>query len=228
MASFPVRAPLGPPLTGASNSSTPWSAQVACTSRTTAGEFVVRSNQALPVRSVLSRPSLPRPTSCISTGPGSEVKTTSTCRPSSATLSAQLAPACSNGCPLSLLMSCTTRSYPASRRLWAMPDPMPPRPMNPTFICGLPFGDPIYEQWFLNRNELTVAVVAVTRQQAHGKGCDRTTGSPCHRGAMRVRQPPRPQRHGLGSAWIQVARHKFSRAVLMGDERALTALFLSA
>jgi hypothetical protein len=75
------------------------------TSRTTVGELVVTSNHVLPGRIDSRSPPLPRPTSRISFGPGSDVNTTSAARATSATESAHVAPASRCGCALSLRMS---------------------------------------------------------------------------------------------------------------------------
>jgi len=110
------------------------SANTACTLRTTVGELVVRSKQALPFWNPLSRPCSPSATDSISSGPGREVNTISV---ASATLrgeSAQTAPAWMWGAAASRLRSWTTSSCPDFWRFDAMLLPMMPSPMNPTFI----------------------------------------------------------------------------------------------
>jgi hypothetical protein len=96
---------LGPPLTGASRSSMPFSFKRAATLRTTVGELVLRSNQAAPARIEERSPPSPTPTSCISFGPGREVNTTSAPRAASAIVSAHTAPASSRGLAISRLRS---------------------------------------------------------------------------------------------------------------------------
>ena len=76
-ASFPLAAPPGPPLTGASRKSTPCSFSVAWSFRTSSTELVVRSNQAVPLRSPAARPSGPWQTASTSAGVGKDVKTMS-------------------------------------------------------------------------------------------------------------------------------------------------------
>ena len=75
----------------------------------------------------------PRTTSSTCTGPGKEVKSTSTWRASSATLATAWAPAFVNVSTAAGLTSYTTSDTPDLSRLSAMPWPILPRPMNPTF-----------------------------------------------------------------------------------------------
>ena len=134
IASFPLLAPVGPPLTGASSSAMPLAAKRSCRRRTTVGEFVVKSNQVVPRRMPASKPSSARATASTSFGPGSEVKTTSLASATRRAESAQTHPAARCGAAASRRKSFTTSSWPAARTLSAMLAPMVPSPMNPTFM----------------------------------------------------------------------------------------------
>ena len=89
IASLPLAAPRGPPLTGASSRCAPFAAKASCALRTTVGEFVVRSKYAAPCLMPASSPAV---TASNSGGPGSEVKITSLCSATACGKSAQIAP----------------------------------------------------------------------------------------------------------------------------------------
>ena len=128
---------VGPPLTGASSTATPRSANWACSRRTTAGELVERSKRTLLRRMPWMRPFAPVATAVTSGGPGREVKTTSAASPTARGVSFQTAPFARCGAALSRRRSCTQRVCPAACRFDAMLPPMSPSPMNPTFMVVL-------------------------------------------------------------------------------------------
>ena len=87
------RGPLGPPLTGASSTSMPFSAKRAWRRRIRVGEFVERSNQTEPGARFSRRPPGPSATASTSFGPGNEVRTISLWAATSAGVSAHSQPA---------------------------------------------------------------------------------------------------------------------------------------
>src|SRR5689334_352775 len=134
-ASFRVRAPCGPPLTGASSRCRPRAVKRSCRRRISDGELVLRSNHAAPDRMPASSPASARATLSTSRGPGSDVKTTSAPSAASRGVSAHLAPAARCGAAASRRRSWTVSSWPPARALRAMLLPMSPRPMKPIFMA---------------------------------------------------------------------------------------------
>src|SRR3990172_8120230 len=160
-ASVPPAAPAGPPLTGASSTATPLAANSSCRRRITLGALVERSNQAVPGAMPASSPSSPSATASTSTGPGSEVKTTSDASPTWRGVSAQRQPASTWRAPASSRMSWTTTSWPALRTFRAMLPPIVPSPMNPTFIAPSSRGVTTRDEL---RSRLRAAVERLLRQ----------------------------------------------------------------
>src|SRR3990170_763876 len=164
----PPAAPAGPPLTGASSTATPLAANSSCRRRITLGALVERSNQAVPGAMPASSPSSPSATASTSTGPGSEVKTTSDASPTWRGVSAQRQPASTWRAPASSRMSWTTTSWPALRRFRAMLPPIVPSPMNPTFIAPSSRGATTRDEL---RSRLRAAVERLLRQPSGVHAC---------------------------------------------------------
>src|SRR5262249_27072674 len=132
IANRPVRAPCGPPLTGASSTCAPILANTSWMRRTSVGELVLRSKYTLPGRMPWSRPFSPSATASTSGGPGNDVNTMSLACATARGVSAQVAPASRCGAAASRLMSCTTSAWPPLSVLSAILEPIVPRPINPT------------------------------------------------------------------------------------------------
>src|SRR5919108_6093368 len=102
--------------------------------RISVGELVLRSKYTLPGRTAWIKPLSPSATACTSGGPGNEVNTTSLVSITCWGVSAQAAPASRCSPTASRLMSCTTSSWPPLSTFIAIPEPIVPRPINPTFM----------------------------------------------------------------------------------------------
>jgi len=86
---LPLFAPLGPPLTGASRNCTPSLASSPCSRRTRLGELVERSNHAVPGRSTGFSFAA---TASTSSGPGTELNSSSQSCTASGAAANQLKP----------------------------------------------------------------------------------------------------------------------------------------
>src|SRR6266550_3194454 len=132
IAILPDAAPDGPPLTGLSSRTAPRSANSGARLRIRVGELVEKSNSGWPRDIPASSPLSPRTTDSNSRGPGSEVKTISVAAATALGESAHSAPAAQIFSAACRRASCTTSSWPPLRRLADIPEPIRPRPMNPT------------------------------------------------------------------------------------------------
>src|SRR5262245_10644271 len=130
--SVPCAAPIAPPETGASTSSTPAPTSSSASRRTIAHELVERSTWTSPRRAPARIPASPRTTDSTSTGPGSEVITTRQRAATSRGLAALRAPASASGRSASGRRSWTTSACPASSSRRAIGAPIVPTPMKPT------------------------------------------------------------------------------------------------
>ena len=83
-------------------------------------------------------PSAPSVTASTSTGPGSDVNTTSDACATCCGVSPQFAPASRKGVAASRRMSCTVIVWPAACRCRVMCRPIAPSPMNPTSKSSSP------------------------------------------------------------------------------------------
>ena len=139
IASCPDKAPLGPPLTGASNTCEPILENSANICRIKEGELVLRSMYVLPGPMPSIMPFSPKETAATSVGPGREVNTTSDKAATVAGSSAQVAPFSSSSAAAAWFKSWTMRFCPELSILAAMPLPILPRPINPMFNLVSPF-----------------------------------------------------------------------------------------
>src|SRR6266545_3422636 len=129
----------GRPLTGASSIATPRTRHASAIRRTTAGALVVRSMYPLPGASPARMPVDGSRTACsTSTGPGSDVNTTSLAAAAARGLSAQRAPSSHRLAVASRRRSWTVTWWPASRRHRAIGFPMVPVPTKPSRIRWTP------------------------------------------------------------------------------------------
>ena len=129
IASVPLRAPMSPPLTGASRRRTPFSASMRAIWRAVAGLMVELSTKIKPGRPLSTIPWAPSATSSTSGESGRLVNTTSTWAATSAGEKASCAPSASSSSTAARLRLCTTSGKPAFRMLRAMDLPIRPNPI---------------------------------------------------------------------------------------------------
>ena len=124
-------APRGPPLTGASRTSS--SAHSDASRRASAGGLVDMSARSVPPAAPSRTPSAPRTTSSTTAGVGSERRTASAPSAAAAGVDAAEAPSCSRRARST---SQPTTSCPASTRRRAIGSPIVPRPITATRVTA--------------------------------------------------------------------------------------------
>jgi hypothetical protein len=131
MVRVPSRAPVSPPLTGASSILTPFAANEAETLLVTLGEMVLMSISTSPSCAPSATPPLPRTTSFTASESVSIVMTTSTRSAVAFGEGEDDAPAETSSSTPGLLLLQTVRSNPDFSRFRAMGLPIIPSPMKP-------------------------------------------------------------------------------------------------
>src|SRR5262245_22877827 len=129
--SSPASAPRGPPLTGASSTSTPCGSSAAASRRARAGELVDISISAVPGRAASTRPSAPSTTSSTASTLGSEVTATSAAAKASAGVAATRAP---RAAAREESRSHATTAWPAARSRRPIGRPIVPTPTSATRV----------------------------------------------------------------------------------------------
>src|SRR5215470_9764466 len=132
MARVAARAPVTPPLTGASRKNTPRAFALGSIFRGVEGSTLLRSMRMVPGLARSTRPPASRYTASTSGDAGSEVNTTSEPSTTSWAERARRAPACIRFSMALGFMSKTSMGKPAFRTFPAMRLPMFPTPMKPT------------------------------------------------------------------------------------------------
>ena len=129
IAKVPWRAPMSPPLTGASRHWTPFSPSFSAMRRAAAGWMVELSTKTSPGWAPSITPCGPSATSSTSGVSGRLVKTISTCAATSAGEWASCAPSATSSATAARLRLWTSSEKPALRMLRAIDLPIRPRPM---------------------------------------------------------------------------------------------------